>query len=591
MADGSITYKVEIDNKGAVKSLDEISETANKNGSKFDSFVAGIGMKFGELAADAVGSAIGAVGNLVSSSLEAFATFEQLAGGVETLYGESASVLMDYAANAYKTAQMSANQYMETATSFSASLISSLGGDTEAAVEYANLAITDMADNANKMGTSIESIQYAYQGFAKQNYTMLDNLKLGYGGTKEEMERLIEDANRLREAQGLNADLTIDSYADIVTAIHTVQEEMGIAGATAQEAATTIEGSVNMAKAAWQNWLTALGDDSADIVDITNQLVDSIATAASNVVPRVVTIAMTLLQQVPAIVAQLAPILLSQIQSLIPQIVALIPQFLDAALQLLSSFITALGQIVEELIPMIPALVTQICSVLIENLPTLIVAAVQLFTGIITGLVEMIPELIPMIPALVQTVITTLLDNIDELAAAAFTLFLAIVTAVPQIIGGLVGAIGNAIRQGIQAVKDKVGEMREAGGNLLQGLIDGIKAKVQAVIDAVKGCVKDAIEGAKKLLGIASPSKVFAEIGNYTMQGMAQGIDKGANYVDKAMGRVMDSMNFSNTGMTTHNQTYVIGNLTSNNQMVNNAVQNLFDALQIDLRMGVQGAY
>lgn len=221
------------------------------------------------------------------AALNGYAEYEQLVGGVETLFKESSAKVQKYAENAYKTAGLSANDYMNTVTSFSASLLQSLGNDTEKAAEYADMAITDMSDNANKMGTTMDMIQNAYQGFAKQNYTMLDNLKLGYGGTKQEMERLLEDAEKIQQANGKMVSYSIDSYADMVDAIHVVQTEMGITGTTALEASTTIEGSINSMKAAWSNLMVGVADENADISALTKQFVDSTMTAANNVFPRV----------------------------------------------------------------------------------------------------------------------------------------------------------------------------------------------------------------------------------------------------------------------------------------------------------------
>lgn len=220
------------------------------------------------------------------ASLDSYAEYEQLTGGVETLFKSSANTVQQYAKNAYKTAGLSANDYMSTVTSFSASLLQSLGQDTAAAAEYADMAITDMSDNANKMGTSMESIQNAYQGFAKQNYTMLDNLKLGYGGTKTEMERLLADAEEIKRANGEMVSYSIDSFADMVEAIHVVQENMDITGTTAKEAEGTIEGSVNSMKAAWTNLSTGMADETADMEELTKVFVDSVGTAANNIVPR-----------------------------------------------------------------------------------------------------------------------------------------------------------------------------------------------------------------------------------------------------------------------------------------------------------------
>ncbi len=288
----------------------------------------------GKAAAVGVGAATTAMTALTKATIDSYAETEQLRGGVETLFQNSAKTVMAYADNAYKTAGMSANKYMDTVTSFSASLLQSLGGDTEAAAKYADQAITDMADNANKMGTDISMIQNAYQGFAKQNYTMLDNLKLGYGGTKEEMQRLLDDAEKI---SGIKYDLT--SFADIVDAIHTVQEEMGVAGATAAEASETISGSVTAAKAAWANLVAGLADGNADLEGLTDNFISSVETAANNILPivdRVIENLLTVLEEKgPDIVAggaklfgkiaagaiQAIPVIISSIPSIIEAIV------------------------------------------------------------------------------------------------------------------------------------------------------------------------------------------------------------------------------------------------------------------------------
>lgn len=251
----------------------------------------------------------GAVTAIGGAALSAYADYEQLVGGVDTLFGSASQTLQGYAAEAYKTCGMSANQYMTQATSFAASLVSSCSGDVAKAADYANMAMGDMSDNVNKMGSDMTDVQNAYQGFAKQNYTMLDNLKLGYGGTQAEMKRLIADANKLRQEQGKNADLTIDSYADVVEAIHTVQENMGITGTTAKEAATTISGSIGMAKAAWENFITGLGRDDVDFSQLTQQLLESIGAVATNVAPRVAQIGKGIVEAFPVVLSGLGPVL------------------------------------------------------------------------------------------------------------------------------------------------------------------------------------------------------------------------------------------------------------------------------------------
>ena len=324
------------------------------------------------------------VAALSKQALEAYADYEQLVGGVETLFGSSASVVEAYAAQAYQTAGLSANAYMESVTGFSASLLQSLGNDTQAAAEYANTAMVDMSDNANKMGTDMTSIQNAYQGFAKQNYTMLDNLKLGYGGTKEEMERLISDANKVKEANGEMADLSIDSFADIVEAIHIIQTEMGITGTTAEEASTTIQGSVNSMKAAWQNLLVGIADDSQDFDALMDQFVDSVGTAASNILPRI----QTILSGIGKLVTELAPIIAEALPTLITSV---LPDLLNAATSLLTAFVDAVAASLPTIAPQLVSasitIVTTIADAIASNGPALLQAAMDTIYTVLTDAV------------------------------------------------------------------------------------------------------------------------------------------------------------------------------------------------------------
>lgn len=277
-----LAAKISLDTSVYKQSLKDAADDTESFGSKMGSAF----QTLATVATTALATVSGAVIGIGTASLKQYADFEQLVGGVDTLFKESSGKIQAYADQAYKTAGVSANQYMETVTSFSASLLQSLNWNTEKAAEYANQALIDMSDNANKMGTDMSMIQNAYQGFAKQNYTMLDNLKLGYGGTKTEMERLIADANTVKEANGEMADLSVNSFADIVEAIHIIQTEMGITGTTAKEASETISGSVSSAKAAWENWLTGLADSNADMEGRTDELVFSVKTAANNIIPR-----------------------------------------------------------------------------------------------------------------------------------------------------------------------------------------------------------------------------------------------------------------------------------------------------------------
>lgn len=270
-------------------------------------------MEIGETAANMAVS-------IGKASLDSYADYEQLVGGVETLYKDSAATIEKYAQTAYKNVGLSANDYMDTATSFAASLVSSLSGDTEKAAEMSNTAISDMADNWNKMGSSVQSVQDAYRGFSKQNFTMLDNLKIGYGGTKTEMEHLLADADTLNAKQGVYTKYSIDSFSDIVQAIHVVQTEMGITGTTAKEAATTIQGSTASMKSAWANLLTGIADPEQNFQSLMDEFVDSVITAGNNIIPRIKEIVPTLIDGLSELVTQLAPYVSGVIMELEPTI-------------------------------------------------------------------------------------------------------------------------------------------------------------------------------------------------------------------------------------------------------------------------------
>lgn len=350
---------------GAEKQLAKISAAGKKVGS-----VLGKGFKVAGEAALQMGKVIGAgvaagttaMGKLVSSAMSAYASYEQLEGGVQKLFGDDAqNLVMEYARNAYRTAGLSANEYMDTVTSFSASLISSLGKDTVAAAAYADLAITDMADNANTFGTSMEDIQNAYKGFSKQNYTMLDNLKLGYGGTQKEMERLLADASKLSGVK-----YKIENFSDIIEAIHVIQDNQGIAGTTAAEAEKTISGSVNAAKAAWKNLLSGLADGEQDIDQLVSNLSETVLTAAQkNIVPRLQTMAPRLVQAVQTLVSTLGPQLPGIINTILPGMV-------EAATTLITGLADVLPDLLGSIIDVLPNVVKQIGGALKKLFPSLL---------------------------------------------------------------------------------------------------------------------------------------------------------------------------------------------------------------------------
>lgn len=329
------------------------------------------------------------------ASLDSYADYEQLVGGVETLYKNSAGIIESYAKDAYKNVGLSANEYMETSTSFAASLVSSLAGDTDAAAEMSNMAISDMADNWNKMGSSVQSVQDAYRGFSKQNYTMLDNLKIGYGGTKTEMQRLLADADALNAKQGIYTKYSIDSFSDIVQAIHVVQTEMGITGTTADEAASTIQGSTASMKSAWENLLTGIADPEQDFQALVDNLVDSVITAGNNIIPRIKEIVPTLIDGLSEIVTQLAPYVSSVIMELEPTV----EEGLQALFGGLSSVASELQPIVADVFSFLGDAIVSGLTTAVENSDFSFL--LDIFDNVKTAVEEVIPLIEKIAPALV----------------------------------------------------------------------------------------------------------------------------------------------------------------------------------------------
>ena len=442
-------------------SMSECQNTVNKGSSGISGALGKIGNVAGGIAkgvAVGVGVASTAVIGLGKQAVDAYGNYEQLVGGVETLFKENASTVIKNASNAYKTAGMSANAYMETVTSFSASLLQSVGGDTVKASEMADMAITDMSDNANKMGTSMEMIQNAYQGFAKQNYTMLDNLKLGYGGTKSEMERLLADAQAI---SGIQYD--ISSYADVVDAIHVIQTEMGITGTTAKEASSTIQGSIASMGSAWQNLLTGLADPTQNLDQLLNNFVDSVITVGDNLIPRVSMIlesitklisslAPKLVAEVPNIVSQLLPSIIQGAVSIVNAIVQALPQLIDTIVGMLPQFIAGIQQIFTGIIEALPSLM----QTLVSQLPTLIPMIIDGIVGMVVTLAssfgDIIQPLIDNLPEIITSIVDGLINNLPILIEGCINLIIALVGALPQIIMALIQAIPQIIVSIVEAL-------------------------------------------------------------------------------------------------------------------------------------------
>lgn len=520
----------------------------------------GDGLKTGlGTAAKAAAVGIAAAGTaavaLGKQALSSYANFEQLVGGVETLFGAQGMSLEEYAdsvgktvdqvrekyasltsaqnqvmghaSEAYKTAGLSANEYMETVTSFSASLIQSLGGDTEAAAKYADMAIVDMSDNANKMGTDMAAIQNAYQGFAKQNYTMLDNLKLGYGGTKQEMQRLIDDANKLRKEQGLSADLTIDSYADVVDAIHTVQTEMGITGTTAREAATTIEGSVKMTKSAWSNLVAGLADDNADFDTLLDNFIDSALTAADNILPRIQKIMSGIGKLLTQGAQKILPVVIETITSNLPQLVS-------TGIQLIITLITGIIQALPQLVEALPQIFASIKEAFAENWPAMREAGIQLLIMIAQGIaagLQWVGQQMMALGSLIR-------EKLSELATAAGEKVQEFREAIHNGIQTLLSMMGTWIEENIiTPAREKITEFINIGSQIVENIKQGLTQKWESIKSFFKGKWSEIVggeEGSKEVQAqVDALNQIFAA-------GSDTAGDAGAETVGEYVGSIKD---------------------------------------------------
>lgn len=639
---------------------DQASGQVEGIGSKITGTVGRIGGVVSAIMGSAAVAGAVAIGK---SALDAFADYEQLVGGIDTLFKDSSGKMQQYAAQAYQTAGTSANKYMEISTSFAAALINSLGGDTEAAADMANTAIMDMSDNANKMGTSLEVVQEAYMSLSRGNYEMLDSLKLGYGGTKKELERLLSDAEKIAAAQGEVRDFSVDSYSDIVEAIHLVQDEMGITGTTAAEASETISGSINQAKAAWENWLAGLGNTDADFSGLTDQLLNSIGTVAQNVGPRVGIIIGTIVTEIgnrgPEIAAALRDMLfdafshardivnifvqenfgfslpevdasqitsaMEDISTTVQDVVSFLQETFGPGIQQamelvgpiveqVSEFFDHMGSQAQEVLG--PALdylgdaFTNFMSALepwIEPLGNvaqifgnILVAAISAFAYAIGGVMNIFAAVTDVImdfgaflngqPSAIGTVvqgiitwfqqlpgniasflggvISSVISWVGQMASNAVSAGSQFVSNVVSFVSSLPGNVASFLGSVISNVASWVGQMASnaanaasrfasslisglqsipgqvvsIGGQIVQGMVDGVVGAAGRLIDAVGGAVGDAIDGAKSLLGIASPSKVFREIGQFTMRGAALGVEDDAPMLARSTEDAMRGM-------------------------------------------------
>lgn len=580
MADvGVVKYKVELDDKDVGKQADKTNSTLV---SKFGGAAKKVGAAALAASTAVATAATAAVVDLTKQAVSAYADFEQLEGGIKKLFGDDVYTdVISNAENAFKSVGMSANDYIKNVTGFSAALINSLGGNTKEAAAVADVAMRDIADNANTYGKyTAEEIAGVYQALAKGQWQTLDNLNLGYGGTKEGMQALIKKANELGAAQGKNANLTIDSFADIVEAIHRVQTDMGIADTTINEGFKTISGSIQMVKASWDNVLSAIGEgDDAKLTQYINDLVESIGAASNNLLPTVETALMGIADLVSTLAPQIAEKLPSMITDALPSLLAagveaikalahglvdaipelmptvidvimqlgqmiieMAPELVKCGIELLGDLALGLAQALPELIPVAVDAVLSLVEYLLDNIDMLIDAGVELLVGLAFGLVDAIPVLLDKAPIIIMKLVEALIRNLPKLVECAVELIIALASGLIQAIPRLIVAIPEIIAAIVSGLISGVADIIEVGGDLVDGLWQGIKKAWGKLVDGVKNLGKGIINTFKSILHIGSPSKLMRdEIGRWIPEGIAVGIEENSESVSDSVNNLVDN--------------------------------------------------
>ena len=520
-----LVAKLTLDTSDFDKKTDDSKEKASVFGDVLKADLVGKGIS---AVIDGFKQAVGAIADFTKQAVNSYSEYEQLSGGIQKLFGAGGlsleqyaeqqgksvdevrdkynelitaqDAVMKHAAEAYKTAGMSANEYMENVSGFSAALVNALGGDTVAAAESADMAMRAISDNVNTFGTDMGSVQNAFQGFAKQNYTMLDNLKLGYGGTKSEMERLISDANEYAESIGQAGDLSIDSFADIITAIELVQEKQGIAGTTAREASKTIEGSITAMKAAWQNLVAGIANPDADLGLLVENMVESAETALDNILPAVerafggmgeviTRIAPVLVKKIPELISRVAPSMgeaaLSLVTSLTDAVVDLLPDLWDMGAEFLTNISEGFKENFPSFVEQAMEALTEMTSSLSENVGTFLDVGIEIILNLLQGIMDSLPTLIESVPQIFLNLVTAIIENLPTLIGGAvqmvWTLRKGIIDAIPSLL--------QAIPQIFQALFATW--MALDWGQVGQNAIEAIKAGIQAIINAIPDKVKE----------------------------------------------------------------------------------------------------
>ena len=498
---GSVKYRVELDDSGIDQ---ETQKAENKIAAGFKGAAGAVGKA--ALASVAAGTA--AVAGLVKTAADAYGDFEQLTGGVETLFGDSASKVMANAEQAFKSAGMSMNDYMETSIQSAAALINSLEGDQAKAADLMDMSIVDMSDNVNKMGTTMEAVQNAYRGFSRGNFSMLDNLALGFAGTKEGMQQLLDKA---QEISGVKYD--ISSYSDIVQAIHVVQTEMGITGATAKEASETLQGSLGQMKAAWENLTAGLADPDADIGVLIGNMVDAAETFLGNLIP-IIEQALTGIAQA---IGELAPVLAEELPAMFE---AVLPTLLETGLSVIQTLAEGIIEAIPTLMPTILEVVLGLVDMLVQLAPQIIEAGMQVLLTLALGIAEALPDLIPTIVDVVITIVEALIDNVDLLVDAAIALTIGLAEGLINALPILIEKAPIIVEKLMRAIVENLPKIVEAALNIMITLAETLIKNLPKIVEAALKIITSFIKGLTDYYG-----KII-DVGKNIVDRVKQGIKK-----------------------------------------------------------------
>ena len=580
MSDGKIIYDVDINDEGIESKVQQtnskVKNSADTGSSAFGEVWTGALRRIGAGLVELGAKAVETGKQVAMDALDQVASLEQNIGGIKKLFGDSYQSVVDNANKAFKTAGLSSNDYMQTVTSFSASLISGLGGDTKKAAEYADRAIRDMSDNANTFGYDMETMQAAYKNFAKGQYMMLDSLSLGYGGSKEEMERLIVDASKMQkemDSLGVTVDANSMSFDNIINAISVMQTHLKISGTTANEAADTIEGSVNSMKAAWQNFLAGT-IDPAEFADTAFQAADNVINAFGGILPR---LAEGFGQMTPKVLekgGELVGKLVDNIREKAPEflqrgaefveklgagLVSQIPQFLSNALPMVLKFtenlrsnagkfvdsginfiknlVQGLANSLPTLLQYVPSIIINACGVINDNMPKILKAGLDIILILLKGIIQAVPTLIAEFPKIIQ-MIFSIIQAIDWMNLGRFVID-GISRGIASMGSSISSFLHNAGNNAWNAFRNI--DWGNLGSQIINGIVRGLRNGADAIVSAAKNVAKQALNAAKAFLGIHSPSRVFQdEVGLQMDAGQAKGIIENADMVEDAAEEVAE---------------------------------------------------